>query len=151
MVPTDKHDQLLGFSNLKLEEISKTWKNCDQEDLELYYNKICGLIRKLEISIDETVERMLESERTLDEIKNWSVQQKEGLQMFRELRGQINLTLDEGRRQEEDEKAQRELDKQRAINKEIMEARLAEQKELEAAQIRQQQREEEWLIKKLEM
>ena len=151
MVPTDKHDQLLGFSNLKLEEISKTWKNCDQEDLELYYNKICRLIRKLEISIDETVERMLESERTLDEIKNWSAQQKEGLQMFRELRGQINLTLDEGRRQEEDEKAQRELDKQRAINKEIMEARLAEQKELEAAQIRQQQREEEWLIKKLEM
>ena len=59
--------------------------------------------------------------------------------------------MDEGRKQEEDEKAQRELDKQRAINKEIMEARLAEQKELEAAQIRQQQREEEWLIKKLEM
>ena len=151
MAPTDKHDQLLEFSKLKLEEISKTWKDCDQEDLELYYNKICGLIRKLEISIDETGERMLESERTLDEIKNWSVQQKEGLQMFRELRGQIKLTLDEGRRQEQDENAQRELDKQRAINKEITEARLAEQKELEAAQIRQQQREEEWLKRKLEM
>ena len=105
MAPTDKHDQLLEFSKLKLEEISKTWKDCDQEDLELYYNKICGLIRKLEISIDETGERTLESERTLDEIKNWSVQQKEGLQMFRELRGQIKLTLDERRRQEEDEKA----------------------------------------------
>lgn len=32
-----------------------------------------------------------------------------------------------------------------------MEARLAEQKELEAAHIRQQQREEEWPKKKLEM
>jgi len=124
-------------------------QNADVWNLELYYNKICGLIRELEISI-ETGERTLESERTLDEIKNWSVQQKEGLQMFRELRGQIKLTLDEGHRQEEDEKAQRELDKQRAINKEIMEARLAEQKELEAAQIRQQ-REEEWLKRKLEM
>ena len=142
MAPTDKHDQLLEFSKLKLEGISKTRKDCDQEDLELYYDKICGLIRKLEISTDETTgERMLESERTLDEKKNWSVQQTEGLQMFRELRGQIKLTLDEGRRQEEDEKAQRELDKQRAINKEIMEARLAEQKELEAAQMRQKQRE----------
>ena len=141
---------MIEFSKLKLEEISKTWKDCNQEDLELNYNKICGLIRKLKISIDETGERMLESERTLDEIKNWPVQQKEGLQMFREFRVQIKLTLDERRRQEEDKKAQHELDKQRAINKEIMEVRLAEQKELEAEQIRQQQ-EEERLKKKLAM
>ena len=151
MALTSKHDQLLEFSNLKLEEISKTWENCDQEDLELCYNKICGLIRKLEISIDETGEHMLESEHTLDQIKNWSTQQKEKLQTFREIRGQIKLSLDERRRREEDKGVQRELEKQRAINKEIMEARLAEQKELEAAHIRQQQREEEWLKKKLEM
>ena len=90
IAPTDKHDQLLEFSKLKLEEISKTWKDCDQEDLELYYNKICGLVRKLEISIDETGERMLESERTLDEIKNWSVQQKEGLQSFENFEDKLN-------------------------------------------------------------
>ena len=71
--------------------------------------------------------------------------------MFREIRGQIKLSLDDGRRREEDKRVQRELEKQRAINKEIMEARLAEQKELEAAHIRQQQREEEWPKKKLEM
>ena len=94
---------------------------------------------------------MLESEHTLDQINNWSKQQTEKLQMFREIRGQIKLSLDEGRRREEDKGVQRELEKQRAINKEIMEARLAEQKELEAAHIRQQQREEEWLKKKLEM
>ena len=69
MALTSKHDQLLEFSNLKLEEISKIWENCDQEDLELCY-KICGLIRKLEISIDETGEHMLEREHTLDQIKN---------------------------------------------------------------------------------
>ena len=51
--------------------------------------------------------------------------------MFRELRGQIKLTLDEGSRQEEDKKAWLELDiKQRAINKEIMEARLTEKRNL---------------------
>ena len=71
--------------------------------------------------------------------------------MFRELRGQIKLSLGDGRRREEDKGVQREYEKQRAINKEIMEARLAEQKELEAAHIRKQQREEEWLKKKLEM
>ena len=41
----------------------KNLGNCDHEDLELCYNKICRLIRKLEISIDETGlgEHMLES------------------------------------------------------------------------------------------
>ena len=51
--------------------------------------------------------------------------------MFREIRGQIKLSLDEGRRREEDKGVQRELEKERAINKEIMEAQLAKQKELE--------------------
>lgn len=108
MALTSKHGQLLEFPNLKLEEISKTWENCDHEDLELCYNKIRWLIRKLEISIDETGlgEHMLESGHTLDQIKNWSMQQKEKLQIFREIRGQIKLSLDDGRRREEDKRVQ---------------------------------------------
>lgn len=122
MAKTAKHDQLLEFSKLKLEEISKTWESCDHEDLELCYDKICGLIRKLEISIDEVGEHMLESEQTLEHIKKWSEEQKEGLLPFREIRSRIKFSLDEQRSREEDQETQRELKRQRAINKEVMEA-----------------------------
>ena len=86
MTTTAKHSQLLQLSKMKLEDILTTLEDGEFEDIELCYNRISGLITKLEVSMDETAQHMLESEQSLDQIKDWSTAQKEDIKLFREAR-----------------------------------------------------------------
>ena len=106
MTTTAKHSQLLQLSKMKLEGILTTLEDGEFEDIELCYNRISGLITKLEVSMDETTQDMLESEQSLDQIKDWSTAQKEDIKLFREARTRAKKSLSEGLEREEEEKLQ---------------------------------------------
>ena len=148
MTTTAKHSQLLQLSKMKLEDILTTLEDGEFEDIELCYNRISGLITKLEVSMDETTQHMLESEQSLDQIKDWSTAQKEDIKLFREARTRAKKSLSEGLEREEEEKLQRKVENQQKLNEENMKARMLEMKDREEATLRQQL-EEEWLRKKL--
>ena len=149
MTTTAKHSQLLQLSKMKLEDILTTLEDGEFEDIELCYNRISGLITKLEVSMDETTQDMLESEQSLDQIKDWSTAQKEDIKLFREARTRAKKSLSEGLEREEEEKLQRKVENQQKLNEENMKTRMLEMKDREEATLRQQQLEEEWLRKKL--
>ena len=94
---------------------------------------------------------MLDEDKTLEEVTSWSNAQKEELRAFRDLRATLRNKISEKRREETDRELQREIEKQRIINKEAVQARLREQREMDEASIRQIQREEEWITRKLQL
>lgn len=149
MTTTAKHSQLLQLSKMKFEDILTTLEDGEFEDIELCYNRISGLITKLEVSMDETAQHMIESEQSLDQIKDWSTAQKEDIKLFREARKRAKKSLSEGLEREEEEKLQRKVENQQKLNEENMKTRMLEMKDREEATLRQQQLEEEWLRKKL--
>ena len=129
MTTTAKHSQLLQLSKMKLEDILTTLEDGEFEDIELCYNRISGLITKLEVSMDETTQDMLESEQSLDQIKDWSTAQKEDIKLFREARTRAKKSLSEGLEREEEEKLQRKVENQQKLNEENMKARMLEMKD----------------------
>eukprot|EP00795_Rhopilema_esculentum_P000484 gene484-10160_t len=131
-----KHSKILQLAKITLKEISDNDEIGDEEDLQLHYEQDCELMRKVELSIYRTKDQMLEEEQTLDEITTWAA-----------LKSRIS-----GKQKEKaDRELQKEIEKQRILNEEAVGARLEEQREREEASIRQIQREEEWITRKLQL
>ena len=151
MAATQKHGKILQLAKITVKEISDNIDTGDEEDWELQYEQICELVKKVGLSIDRTKDQMLDEDKTLEEITSWSNAQKEELRAFRDLRATLRNKISEKRREETDRELQREIEKQRIINEETVQARLREQREMEEASIRQIQREEEWITRKLQL
>ena len=151
MAATQKHGKILQLAKITVKEISDDIDTGDEEDWELQYEQICELVKKVGLSIDRTKDQMLDEDKTLEEITSWSNAQKEELRAFRDLRATLRNKISEKRREETDRELQREIEKQRIINEEAVQARLREQREMEEASIRQIQREEEWITHKLQL
>ena len=126
MSASTKHDRLLQLAKITLREISG---NVEEDDLELRHEQICDLIKKLEISIDRTKDHMLDEEKTLEEISGWSSSQGQELGEFRSLRTDLKKRLAAKERDILQMEMKKEIEKQKAINEEMTQARLREQKE----------------------
>ena len=147
----EKHNTLLEYSKMKLEDISQTIEDGEAEDIQLAYTRVCTIISDLDTSIDATAKQMLDNEILLETIKQWTVEAKQQVKEFREMRAKVKRVLGQNREQDDEIQTQREVERQRALNEENKRARLQQEKEIEEARIRQQQQEEAWLVKKLEL
>ena len=148
MSASEKHNRLLQLAKITLREISG---NIQEDDLDLRHEQICDLIKKLEISIDRTKDHMLDEEKTLEEISGWSSSQGQQLVEFRNLRADLKKRLAAKERDILQMEMKKEIEKQKAINEEVTQARLREQKDLEAVSRRRIEMEEKWLERKLKL
>ena len=84
---------------MRLETCLSILEEENHEDYEIYYEKIRGgMIKKLEISTDNTTRKMLDSKIVLGDIKGWTLEQKTNMKTFRDARAnakklQVDLRL----------------------------------------------------------
>ena len=89
-------------------------------------------------------------DKDLEHIKQWTADNKEVIQPFRDARHQIKKRMDEFAKEETQAELKRQLYVQQKVSEEQTRLRLQQQKEIENATIQQQQREEEWYMRKLD-
>ena len=88
---------------------------------------------------------------SLEDTMSWSNSQTTRPKHFRKVRSQFKESIIDKQRDEDERRTRREVKKQRTINEEATRARVQEQKELDALAELRIQREEEWLLRKLQM
>ena len=89
-------------------------------------------------------------DKDLEHIKQWTADNKEVIQPFRDARHQIKKRMDEFAKEETQAGLEKQLYVQQKVSEEQTRLRLQQQKEIENATIQQQQREEEWYMRKLD-
>ena len=145
----EKYNQELKTANFMLEDCEEAFELEDKEDIELAYEKICRILKKLEKSKDDVTETMLGEENTIDEVRQWNKKQKEEIKRIREMRKRLKEKMDWFSDQECQQKQEREIELQRQIMEDQTRISLGKEREMEEIKIRQQEREEEWCRKKL--
>ncbi|XP_028413677.1 uncharacterized protein LOC114536534 [Dendronephthya gigantea] len=142
---------IMMLAEASVEEISTSVEMGDPEDIEADYEKLCGLLKKLDLSIDKAKDEMVEKEETLSKILEWSNEEKTKMKKFRDLKSKLKESLAKIQMDRDKQSLRKEIEKQRAINEENERARRREKEEMEELEVRRIQREEEWLLRKLEI
>ena len=101
----------------------------------------------MELSKDGALQTLVDNDKDLEYVKEWSAKQKDCIAQFRKQRDHCKQQLDELKNKGREEKLKRDIEDQRRVNYEQAKFREQQQKEVEEAMIRQQQTEEEWLKK----
>ena len=151
MTTIERYEKLLQLSMIRAKEIETEIEEGDLEDFRDLHDSINGIIKRVQQRIDTIQGEMLDDDKSLDEIKQWSAIQKQELDQFRGIKEKIKIKIKELQEQEKMEQLQLEVQKQKLIQEEIKLRHREEQKEIEEATERRIQREEEWLKKKLDM
>ena len=146
----EKFRKQLEIAKIKLEEIVELSNSEDAEDVSVAYEQIGELVKRLEKAKDATTDCLMEEDKDLEYIKQWTTDHKEDLRPFRETRHQIKAKMEEIAQKEAQTELEKQLYIQHKVNEEQTRLKLQQQKEIEEATILQQQREEEWYRKKLE-
>ena len=116
----EKFNKQLAVANIKLEEILKLSNSSYVEDISLANEQIGALISRLEKSKDGTIDYLIETDKELEYIKQWTADQKVAIQPFREARYGIKKKLDEFTKEETQEALEKQLystEGQRRANK----------------------------------
>ena len=145
-----KYGKQLVIAKLKLEEILELSSSGYMEDISLAYEQIGGLIKRLETSKDGTTDYLIDADKDLEYIKQWTANHKKDLEPFRDARHQIKKKIDEYLKEETETELKKQLFVQQKVSEEQTKLRLQQQKEIEEATIQQQQREEEWYMRKID-
>ena len=152
MASKKSFERELAKRTIQLEDITESLHSGEKEDISLAYERLCETIKDLENAKDKAVNVMFEEEdQSLESVKEWSLQQKAEINVFRDVRKQLKEKLAVLKEEELQEKRQQEQYQQRLVMEE--QARMAREQlqETEAAKMRQLQLEEEWMQKKLQM
>ncbi|XP_065067288.1 uncharacterized protein LOC135692879 [Rhopilema esculentum] len=151
MAAEEKYNQELTTGKIVLEDVQEALESGEKEEIEVAYERVCEITRKLEISKDEITEEMLAEEKTIDQVREWNKEQKEKIKEFRNMRKRLKEELEGFRRRETEQKKEDELKHQRRLIEEKASIDRRREQEKEEAKIREQEREERWYNKKLEM
>ena len=143
-----KHEKCVTLEKIKLAEAQELAETNSEDDVVLAYEKISESIKRLELSKDEALQTLVDNDKDLEYVKEWSAKQKDCIAQFRKQRDHCKQQLDELKNKGREEKLKRDIEDQRRVNYEQAKFREQQQKEVEEAMIRQQQTEEEWLKKK---
>ena len=136
----------MKLAEASFEEISTSVEMGDPDDIESGYEQLCGLLKKLDLSIEKEKDQMLETEQTLSQILEWSNGEKTKLKKFRDMKAKLKESLAKIQVDRDEQSLKKEIEKQRAINEENERARRREKEEMEELEVRRIQREEEWLL-----
>ena len=104
----NKHNKLLKIAEVTLGEILDIADGDDEQDLASCYEKICELVKKLELSIENVKDKMLDSEDDIQQITAWSNEQKGQMKQFREARSTLKQLLVK-KQQKDDANSMRKL------------------------------------------
>ena len=81
-----KHEKRVTLEKIKLAEVEELADANSENDVTLAHEKIVQSIKQLELSKDNTLKSLLDSDKDLEYIKDWSAKQKDSLAQFRLLR-----------------------------------------------------------------
>ena len=147
----EKYNQELKAGLFMLEECEEAIKSEEKEEVDLAFEKICAIIKRLGKSKDDITEAMLSDQETIGKVREWNNKQKEEIRPLREMRKMLKIELEKYDEQMYQKKQQRELALQKKIMEEQTRINRAQERENEEMKIRIQQREEEWYKRKLEL
>ena len=91
----DKFRKQLEVVKLKLEEIVEILASGNTEDISGTCEQIGELIKRLEKLKDTTADYMMETDKDLKYIKQWTMDHKEDISPFRKVRDQIKAKMEE--------------------------------------------------------
>ena len=132
----------------EVEELADT---NSEDDVALAYEKAVESIKRLELSKDNTLQSLVDDNKDLEYIKEWSAKQKDCIAQFCQQRDRCRKKLDELKNKGPEEKLKRDIEDQRRVNFEQAKFQEQQQREVEEAIIRQQKNEEEWFMRMLEL
>lgn len=90
-----KFRKQLEVAKLKLDEIEETLASGNAEDISGTYEQIGELIKRLEKSKDATADYLMETDKDLEYIRQWTMDHKEDISPFRKVRDQIKAKMEE--------------------------------------------------------
>lgn len=91
----DKFRKQLEVAKLKLDEIEEILASGNAEDVSGAYEQIGELIKHLEKSKDVTADYLMETDKDLEYIKQWTMDHKEDISPFTNVRAQIKDKMKE--------------------------------------------------------
>ena len=133
----------MKLAEASFEEISTSVEMGDPHDIESGYEQLCGLLKKLDLSIEKAKDQMLETEQTLSQILEWSNGEKTKLKKFRDLKSKLKESLAKIQVDRDEQSLKKEIEKQRAINEENERARRREKEEMEELEVGNRERSQE--------
>ena len=151
MAAEAKYNQELTTGQIVMEDVQETLESGEKEEFDVAYERICEITKKLEISKDKITEEMLAEEKTIDQVREWNKEQKEKIKEFQNMRKRLKEELVGFRQRETEKKKEDELQHQRRLMEEQATIDRRREQEREEAKIRDQEREEQWFNKKLEL
>eukprot|EP00112_Aurelia_sp_Birch-Aquarium-sp1_P015784 Seg3525.2 transcript_id=Seg3525.2/GoldUCD/mRNA.D3Y31 product="hypothetical protein" protein_id=Seg3525.2/GoldUCD/D3Y31 len=151
MATLAKYQKELNKARFIVEGIEESIDSVDKDDIALAYERIVRLIQGLEQAKDEVIQSMLEEDKTMSEIKEWNIKQKEEIIFFRDKRKRFKGKLEEINDREEMRKRESDFEHQKSVMEEQFRIHREEEREREAIKIRLQEREEEMYQRKLAM
>ena len=128
-----KFRKQLEVAKLKLDEIEETLASGNAEDISGTYEQIGELIKRLEKSKDATADYLMETDKDLEYIRQWTMDHKEDISPFRKVRDQIKAKMEEIARKEAELELEKQLYIQHKVNEEQTKLKLHQQKEIEEA------------------
>ena len=90
-----KYTKELKKARYSVEELEETLHTGKREDILLAYERICEINKTLETATNLVKDAMLDSEKSLEEVRNWSQIRKEELRPIREFWSKLKGKLDE--------------------------------------------------------
>ena len=145
MEPETKYAKRLRLEQLKLEEAKEDLQKESIDDIAIQLQRINESIAKLLKEKDETMEQLLEGEKSFDKVSEWSKQQRVEIEEFCKVRNAMKRVLEAAKHHETETNTQT----QRKFDEELAQLRIQRQREQEEATLRQQKLEQEWMEKKL--
>jgi len=136
---------------IQLEDVEETLHSGETGDISSGYERICETIKDLDNARDKAVNTMLEEEvESLDSDKEWSQEQKQKINKFRDVRRQQKEKLASFEEKELQKRRRREQEQQRLFMEKQAKRAREQLMETEAAKLRQLKLEEVWMQKKLQ-
>ena len=136
-----RYEKILFLEEIKLEEAQALFTSQDVEDLKIANNKITESIARLESCKDKTTSDLIDSDVSLEEVKNWSETQRRRINNFRAERERCKELVKELAEREHEQRVNAEIEDQRRLIQEQTRLKLEQQHELEKM-------EEDWLQRK---
>ena len=151
MATEAKYEKQVTLAKINLSEAEDLIARNNLDDTAMAYAKLGEIIKRLELSKDNTMQYMMENDSDLETLKAWADKQKDCILSFGKARDNCKQQMDKLKVQQQEEAIRGELENKKKINDEQLKFQLQQEKELQEMMIRKQQAEEEWLKKKVEL
>ena len=126
-----KHEKCVTLEEIKMTEVEELADTNSEDDVALAYEKAVESIKRLELSKDNTLQSLVDDNKDLEYIKEWSAKQKDCIAQFRQQRDRCRKKLDELKNKGREEKLKRDIEDQRRVNFEQAKFQEQQQREVE--------------------